>query len=152
MSVPTVNPALIGLQFPPVAVVAEAGQMRLFAKATGQTDPVFFDERAAQGAGYRAIVAPPTFVYTLLSIGRDDPYDHFDRMGITLADTLHGSQSFTYGVPLCAGDTVRFEWSVADIYEKKDGELTFVVFRINATNHRDEMIATIENVTIVVKR
>ena len=36
-------------------------------------------------------------------------------MGIALEDTLQGVQWFTFGVPLCAGDTIRFEWSVADV-------------------------------------
>ncbi len=147
-----VDPALIGTRFAPVFVTAEPGQMRLFAKATGQTDPVFLDERAAQAAGYRSIVAPPTFVHALLGIGRVDPYDHFARMGIAVADTLHGSQSFTYGVPVCMGDAIRFEWSVADIYQKKGGALTFVELQIVATNQQEEFVAQISNVTIVLRR
>lgn len=142
----------IGITITRPAIVVEAGQLRLFAKATGQSDPIHFDEAAAKARGYRSIVAPPTFVHCLHAIGADDPFELFTRLGVPLEDTLHGSQSFTYGVPLCAGDTVAFEIRVADVHAKKQGALVFLVAGMRATNQLGERVAEIVNTTIVIAR
>ena len=39
----------------------EKGRLRLFAKATGEKNPIYFDEAAAKAAGYPALPVPPTF-------------------------------------------------------------------------------------------
>src|SRR3546814_8481365 len=43
----------------------EPGQLRLFAKAIGETNQIYFDQAAAESAGLRAPLAPPTFAYSL---------------------------------------------------------------------------------------
>ena len=55
----------IGHQFAPTTVGVDAGLLKLFAKATGQMDPVYFDEGAAHAAGYRGLLAPPTYAFSL---------------------------------------------------------------------------------------
>jgi hypothetical protein len=55
----TVDKNNIGLELEPLTVEVEAGRLRFFAKATGQTDPVYLDEAAAQAAGSRTLPAPP---------------------------------------------------------------------------------------------
>ncbi len=40
----------IGVVSEPRAVLVEAGFLKFFAKATGETDPVYFDEAAARAA------------------------------------------------------------------------------------------------------
>ena len=49
----------IGLELPPQTAEIEKGRLRFFAKATGQTDPVYTDEDAAIAAGYPSLPAPP---------------------------------------------------------------------------------------------
>ena len=61
--------SLIGFRFEPFTVEVEKGPMRLFAKAIGETDPVYHDEPTAKAAGHRSILAPPTYVFCLESIG-----------------------------------------------------------------------------------
>jgi acyl dehydratase len=143
---------LIGTPIGSVTSLAEVGQMRLFAKATGQTNPIFFSKQAACAAGYRSIVAPPTFVHALYELGTEQPSTFRDTMGFKLEDTLHGEQAFDYYRLICAGDELRFEGSVTDIYEKKGGTLTFVVQEALATNQLNEDVARIRTVTIVVAR
>ena len=50
----------IGVVSEPRTIDVEKGQLRFFAKATGETNPIYFDEAAAQAAGHPAIPAPPT--------------------------------------------------------------------------------------------
>ncbi|HAD10632.1 MAG TPA: MaoC family dehydratase, partial [Porticoccaceae bacterium] len=51
--------ALINQPYPPLTVDVELWQLKFFAKAVGETDPVYFDEAAARQAGHRSILAPP---------------------------------------------------------------------------------------------
>ena len=49
----------IGHTMPAFEVLVEKGRLRFFAKATGQTDPVYTDEAAARAAGHPASSAAP---------------------------------------------------------------------------------------------
>ena len=45
----------IGRSFPKLVVDVEKGQLRFFAKAAGEKNPVYTDEVAALEAGYRSL-------------------------------------------------------------------------------------------------
>ncbi len=55
-------------------------------------------------------------------------------MGADLREVLHGEQTFTYHVPICAGDTLTFEPHIADIFDKKNGALEFIVREVAVKN------------------
>jgi acyl dehydratase len=142
----------IGMLLEPLTVRAEPAQMRVFARATGQTEAIFLDEQVALAAGYRALVAPPTFVHALYALGTDRPFDLFDRLGIRLATTLHGEQSFEYGAPLCAGDRITFAGSVLDVYSRNGGRLDFLVYEQTAVNQLGEQVTRMRTTTVIVNR
>jgi acyl dehydratase len=54
------------------------------------------------------------------------------ELGIDLTRMLHGSQDFVWGEPVCAGDLIRTEAAVEDVYEK--GGNAFYVFGSVSTN------------------
>ena len=56
---------LIGKKYDPVIFTVTDQRLRFFAKATGQTDPIYFDHDAALNEGYNGIVCPPTFLYVV---------------------------------------------------------------------------------------
>jgi acyl dehydratase len=51
----------IGMKVPQHSVHLTAWQLKWFAKATGETNPIYFDEEAAKKAGLPGVLAPPTF-------------------------------------------------------------------------------------------
>ena len=53
----------LGVESAPVSYDVEKGAIRKFAEAIGDDDPIYADERAAQAAGFKTIVAPPTTQY-----------------------------------------------------------------------------------------
>jgi acyl dehydratase len=138
----------IGLKLPSATVLVEAGALRLFAKATGQTDPIFFDEQAAQRAGYRSIVAPPTYCYCLYAIGRCGDPRVFEEIGLASRKILHGEQRIEYENLVCAGDVLHFEGQITDIYAKKGGSLEFMVQRFTVTNQAGERVALLHGTAI----
>lgn len=141
-----IDKKIIGMSFPKHSATAEAGQLRFFAKAIGETDPVYFDESAARAAGHPGLPVPPTFLFSM-NLTRP-PSNWREEAGIELARVLHGEQSFTYHRMAYAGDTLTFDAKVADVYEKKGGALDFLVTEIKVSNQRGEHIADIRGVTV----
>ncbi len=138
----------IGFTPPPVLWDVEKGRIAFFAKVAGLSDPIHTDEAAARAAGYRNIVAPPTFLFCAEG-------DSGLRMKIIatleieLEKVLHGEQRFDYHLPVCAGDRLRFDSRVTDIYAKKGGALEFVVNETTVTNHDEQHVADLYSVIVV---
>ena len=138
-----IDKKIIGLALPAFSAKAEAGQLRFFAKATGETNPVFFDESAARDAGLPALPLPPTFLFSLELERPASPGTWREEAGIQLPRVLHGEQSFTYHRMAYAGDTLHFEGRITDVYDKKNGALSFVAMETKVTNQRGEHVADI---------
>ncbi|MEQ8233645.1 MAG: MaoC family dehydratase N-terminal domain-containing protein [Gammaproteobacteria bacterium] len=145
----TLGRGLIGYRNQPFEVEIEKGRLRLFAKAIGESDAIWRDETAARAAGYAALPVPPTFLFCL-EMERPDPYDWFAELGIPLGKVLHGEQAFTYHAPCHAGDVLRFEGEIVDVYAKKGGALEFIVQRNRVTNQHGTLVAEFDR-TIVVR-
>jgi acyl dehydratase len=144
-----IDRSFIGLERPPITVDVERGRLRSFAKAIGETNPVYSDADAARHAGYRDIPAPPTYAFCLEMLDAADPFVLIRQMGIPLERLLHGEQSFTYHGTICAGDRVVLATRVSDIYEKKGGALEFVVQDTAVTNQHGELVAEMRQVAVV---
>lgn len=137
----------IGHAFEPFTVLVEAGRLRFFAKATGQSDPVYIDVDAARAAGYRNLPVPPTFLFCL-EMDSPRPAAVREVVGMDYQRLLHGEQSFTYHRMAYAGDTLRFEQRIADIYDKKNGALDFVVRHTRVTQQDGDLVAELRTVTV----
>lgn len=138
----------IGRTTPPMTFDIEKGRLKFFAKAIGQTDPVYSDEAAAKAAGYASLPAPPTFMFCL-EMETNSLWDNIAAMGVPVGKILHGSQTFKYHAPICAGDRITFVTKVSDIYDKKGGALEFIVEDSTATNQNGVLVGEIQRVIVV---
>jgi hypothetical protein len=124
----------IGQVFEPHTVEVEKGRLRLFAKAIGETKPID--------------AIPPTYLFSL-EMEKPEPFDWLLAMGVHLGNVLHGEQSFTYHQMVYAGDKVTFESRIADIYEKKNGALEFIVRETAVKNASGALVAELRCVIVV---
>lgn len=138
----------IGTKSEPLCVDVEPGQLKFFAKATGESNPIYTDLAAAQDAGHRALPAPLTFAFSL-NIARPDPFSRFVELGIDLGKVLHGEQHFEYHAPIYAGDTLTLHESIVDIYDKKGGALQFLVTEVTANNQHGDLVVRMLITTVV---
>lgn len=138
----------IGRKTPPMTVDVEKGRLKFFAKAIGETNPIYTDESAAKAAGYRSIPAPPTFAFCL-EMESNSLWDNIAAMGVPVGKILHGSQTFKYHAPILAGDRITFETTVSDIYDKKGGALEFIVEDSTAKNQDGALVAELQRVIVV---
>jgi len=142
----------VGVVSEPRPVDVEAGFLKFFAKATGETDPVYLDEATAVRAGHPALPAPPTYLFSLAMAApakRGDLFDRENGLGIDMARVLHGEQSFTYHRPIYAGDRLTLTTTTSDIYAKKSGALEFVVQDTQAVDETGALRAEMRTVTVV---
>ena len=92
----------------------ERGAIRRFAEAIGETNPIYFEEAAARAAGYRSVVAPPTFPTTLRAASDL-------REGLLLSQGKHllqAEQSFEYARPIVAGDKLTVRSKVVEVSQR----------------------------------
>jgi acyl dehydratase len=136
----------IGMKLPVYKATAEAGQLRFFAKAVGETNPVYIEESAARDAGHPGLPLPPTFLFSLEFQIPSNAWR--DELGIITSRILHGEETFKYHRMAYAGDTLQFETHIADIYDKKGGALSFVVRESRVTNQRSEHVADLRSVLV----
>lgn len=125
----------IGRELPPLVVEVDRWRLRSFARAIGETNPIYVEDAAARAAGYRGILAPPTFLFGL-SYEMDDQTEFLRAMGADVRNILHGEQSFRYHESICAGDRLTIQSTIVDIYAKKGGQLEFIV-RESKVSHAD---------------
>lgn len=137
----------IGHVLPPSALALERGRLRFFAKAIGESDPVYTDVETARAAGYADLPAPPTLLFGS-EYESGVMFSLLEDLQIPLAKVLHGEQSFEYHLPACAGDTITVHSVISDIYGKKGGMLDFVVKTSRATNQHDELVAEMRSVLV----
>src|SRR3979490_3274493 len=96
-----------GREAKPAVNEVEKGAIRRFAEALGETNPIYFEEAAARAAGYRSVVAPPTFPTTLRA-GSDL------REGLLLSP----GQRFEYARPIVAGDKLTVRSKVVEVSQR----------------------------------
>lgn len=138
----------IGHTLPPFEVAVEPGRLRFFAKATGQTDPIYLDDAAARAAGHPGLPVPPTFLFCL-EMESPNPAAIRELLGMDYRRLLHGEQGFSYHAMAYAGDTLRFSQRIADIYDKKNGALEFVERQTQVSNQHGALVAQLRCVTVV---
>ena len=121
----------IGKEWPATTYEVGLEKVREYANAIGAENKFHHDRKAAKGAGYRDVVAPPMFavVYSAPAMA---PAILDPAVGINLAALLHGGQEFQWSEPVCVGDVITTNSKCTDIYES-DGK-GFYVFESVSTN------------------
>jgi acyl dehydratase len=135
------------LRLAPITADVNRGRLRFFAKAIGETNPIYVDVDAAEAAGHRDLPVPPTFFFSL-ELDSPDPFGYVSDLGVDLRRVLHGEQSFNYHHLAHAGDTLTIQPRIVDVYVKKAGALEFVVKQTEVTRG-DKLIATVQSVIVV---
>ena len=141
--------SLIGKKYPQIIFEIKEERLKLFAKATGQSDQLYTNVKFAKEKGHPSLLAPPTFL-TVVSMEQEDPYQYLKDLTIQMGKLLHANQEYIYLLPIYAGDILRMESEITDIFDKKEGSLQFVVFTSTYRN-QDKVIVGKAKTTLVVR-
>jgi acyl dehydratase len=138
----------IGRELPSADVTIERGRVRFFAEVIGEIDPVYSDLEVAQAAGHPDLPVPPTFLFSL-ELDVSDPFVMLTEFGVDLRQVLHGEQSFTYHLPVHAGETLTVQPRIVDVYSKKAGALEFLVKQTNLSRLDGTLVAELSSTLVV---
>lgn len=144
----TLDSTVIGTELPATEMTIDAGRLRFFAKAIGETNPVFTDAVAAQAAGHQTLPVPPTFLFAI-ELESPDPFAWVADLGVDMRRILHGEQQFTYHSVAHAGDVVIAKPRITDVYSKKGGALQFIVKDTAVTRADGSAVADLKTVIVV---
>lgn len=142
------DPGFVGKEYPPFTVEVEKGRLRLFAKAIGESNPVYTDEAAAKAAGYRSLPAPPTFPFSI-AMDAEQPFVVLADLGIDKTKSVHGEQGFTYYGDICAGDVITGRQKIVEMFDKKGGALLFITTETRLVNQNDQPVCDLRTVIVV---
>lgn len=145
-----INKAVLGKEYPPYAVTVERGKIKEFARAIGDLNAFYLDDRAAAASVWGDLIAPPTFAVTF----RDEAADtaaFLRDLGTDISRILHGEQEFELFRPLQPGQTYLCRPKIVDLYEKtgRSGPMAFVVRETTVTDRANEIVATMRSTTVV---
>jgi hypothetical protein len=131
--------ALIGVEYPPVVYRVDESTIRLWARAAGYTDPVFYDEEYARKAGHRALPAPPGF----MGHERFGPHDELGTSGPPIWELnpralhrLNGGTKCEYLSTMYAGDVLVATGKLVDITEREGSVGEMLIIKRETTFRR----------------
>ena len=145
-----INKSVIGKEYPPFAVTIERGKIKEFARAIGDLNAFYLDDKAGAASEWGDVIAPPTFGTTF----RDEAADSgalLRDLGADISRVLHGEQEFEIYRQMRPGETFLCRTKVLDIYEKtgKSGPMAFVVRETSVTDCANEIVSKIRHITVV---
>lgn len=134
----------IGRKGPIIVQPIEEGALLKFARATGQTDPLYTDPASARAGPFGAIIAAPTYLSIFTSMTTegsglvvlDLPYTMF----------LHSDDSVEVYEPIRAGDTITAQATYHAVFRKngRTGPMLFQTVEIGMVNQRGVDVGTIQ--------
>ncbi len=143
--------SLIGKESEPIVIEVDKTAIRMFARAVGHTDLVFYDEAYAKSKGHRSIICPPGFVGHAIHTPQNpsgiigSSVTRMPEIKAQFRGVLNGGTEFEYyGEDICAGDVLKGVSKVADLRERAGalGQMLFVVTETNYNNQNGKLVAT----------
>ena len=128
----------IGCESDPRTVEIEKGAIVKFAEAIAEENPVYNDEVAARNSQYGGLIAPPTFLRSVIAGRPNMPFDTpFTRL-------LDGGSDWEYFQPVRPGDRITSVARIEDINERTGsiGLMLITTVVVTYTNQFDQIVAT----------
>src|SRR5262245_39728247 len=107
-----IDRTLIGKEAEPGHVTINAASAIEFARALGETNPMYLDENAAKKAGYPNVIAVPTYPIAFMAESMNP--DLFFALNLDITTIVHGEQEFEYTRPIVGGETLTIRAKLAD--------------------------------------
>ncbi len=130
--------AEIGVESEPVTFEVDKTACRMFARAVGYTDPIYFDEQYAKSKGYRGIPAPVGFLgHVVYNPNEPQRLGGYFRTDTPFKRVLNGGTDIEYFDTVCAGDVLTATSKLADLSER-EGRLGPMLVTITESTYRNQ--------------
>jgi acyl dehydratase len=147
----------------------EASHIMMFARAIGDTNPVYHDATAAKETEAGGIIAPPSFPQAMAQF--DPDYHLRPKPGVkwfgsakgpsgiegkpASSGGLHAEQHFEYHRHIQPGDVLTAETRFGETWQKESKRAGTLTFRERITDYRDQsgdLVITARGVTVMTER
>ena len=132
--------AQLGVEGPETTLEVTSTGCRMFARAVGHTDPVFYDRQVARDRGYRDVLAPPGFL-GIPVYGPGAPEvngshaEGGERLNVPYKRRLNGGTTYEYVEPVAAGDVLTSRSQIGD-YQEREGSIGPMLIVYRETTYR----------------
>ena len=141
----------IGRETSPWTIAVSQRDVKRFAVATDDLNPLYLDEEEAKTTRYGGLIAPPLFYMAPLTepVAENElrpdglPYEgKFPIPPTPLPRLMDGGTEIEFFQPIRVGDVLTGRSKITDIYQKegRSGPLIFVVRETTFTNQRGELV------------
>jgi hypothetical protein len=128
----------IGIETAPWTVEVDKTAVRMFARAVGHTDPVFYDEAEAKRRGYRSLPVPPGYLGTPVFNPRGgEPRIGRRAFQSKLTRGLNGGTEVEYLGDICAGDVLTARAKIESI-QQRNGSLGPMLITTTVTSYTNQ--------------
>jgi acyl dehydratase len=136
----------IGMERGPFVKVVEKGALIKFARAIGETNPLYLDEEYAKTTRFGGLIAAPTWV----SVYPPEVLPGLFATDLPLTRFLHTDDITENYEVIRPGDEITATARYADVYTKtgRNGVLLFQAADMTLTNQRKERVAVVRVVTV----
>ena len=133
-----------GVESMAVTYDIEKGAVAKFARAVGDLNPLYLDEPVARNSSYGGLIAPPTFLRSLIPGRYAKPFPE------PFSYVLDGGSEYKFFAPVRVGDRITVTRRMIELFEKqgKLGTMLFRVQEIRYANQHGEVAATQRTTTI----
>jgi len=121
--------------------------IRRFAAATGDRNPLYWDDRYAENSPYRGLPAPPTLIFELTydlwaAITEDGLSREFEEWFGFDVNLQRAGNDYEMIRPVRPDDIITTRRKVVDVAEKKgrSGTFGFLTSEVTYTNQRGELL------------
>lgn len=141
---------LIGRDWPPVVLEVDRSGIRMWARAVGYVDPVFYDEDEARARGYDRLPAPPGFLGTpRYSPSAAEPGPPIRGLNPALARSLNGGTEVEQLAPILAGDVLESTTRIVGIDEREGSIGPFILITREASVRRGNEVVARVRATVI---
>ena len=133
--------SFLGKEFPIGTFEVSREMILAFSRATGEVNPIYFDEARAAESEYKDIIAPPTFCNLFVNGGeKPDIKLDFGDIG------FFAGQAIESLAPIRPGDTVQVTSRLKEVYAKtgRSGKMVFAVWETRFDNQDGETVALVD--------
>ena len=135
--------AEIGKESEPVTFEVDKTACRMFARAVGYSDPIYFDEEYARSKGYRSIPASFGFLgHPIYNPNAPQRLGGYFRTDTPFKRVLNGGTDIEYFDTICAGDLLTATSKLVDLSER-EGRLGPMLVTVTETTYRNQAGQTV---------
>ncbi len=134
------NRSVLGREYPRGSFKVTRDLILDFARAVGETNPLYTGEKSASDSGDGDLIAPPSLV-TIFAKGEEP-----EELDLKFDGTIYMAGEWVEPTaPIRPGDLLTCTAKVKDVYQKtgRSGPMAFVVMENTFVNQRGEVVAVV---------